>query len=210
MPTATKKKDRDDVEPSICNALRHPIRARILEVVNELPISASRFVRQGLVPDEFYENYQQAVSLVSYHFEQLEEEGCVEIIEKVPRRGVYEKVYRGVSRVFFSDAEFEALAFDDRKGLSKTSFQGVVARTDGAIRSGTFDARTDRHLTWRAFQCDEQGWTDMTSILAEAFYKLEDARKATAERLREQEDDAGFPATFAMLGFESPPIRLRF
>jgi DNA-binding transcriptional ArsR family regulator len=210
MPTPTKAKDKDDIEPSICQALKHPIRARILEIVNEMPISPSKFVRQGLVPDEFFENYNQAVSLVSYHFDQLAEEGCVEIVERVPVRGVYEKVYRGVSRVFFSDDEFEALPFDDRKGLSKTSFQGVVARTDGAIRSGTFDARTDRHLTWRAFQCDEQGWADMTAILADAFYKLEDARKATRERLDAQDDDAGFPATFAMLGFESPPIKLRF
>lgn len=63
MPAPTK--DRTDVEPSICHALRHPIRARILEIVNELPISAGQFVRQGLVPDEFFENYQQAELSIS-------------------------------------------------------------------------------------------------------------------------------------------------
>jgi hypothetical protein len=103
----------------------------------------------------------------------------------------------------------EALPFDDRKGLSKTSFQGVVARTDGAIRSGTFDTRTDRHLTWRAFNCDEQGWGEVKGILAETYERLDAARKAAETRLREQEAE-GFPATFAMLGFESPPIKLRF
>lgn len=209
MPPASKTRDKAAIEPSLCHALKHPIRARILEVANELPISASQFVRQGLVPDEFYVNYQQALSLVSYHFEQLAEEGCVEVAETIPRRGVHEKVYRGVSRVFFSDAEFEALPFDDRKGLSKTSFQGVVARTDGAVRSGTFDARTDRHLTWRAFNCDEEGWSEVTGILAETYERLDAARKAAEERLREQEAE-GFPATFAMLGFESPPIKFRF
>lgn len=209
MPPATRAQEKEGVEQSLCQALKHPLRARILEVVNELPMSPSQFVRQGLVPAEYYEHYQQALSLVSYHFCQLADEGCLEVIETIPRRGAAEKVYRGVSRVFFSDAEFEALPFDERKGLSKTTFQGVVARTDGAIRSGSFDQRTDRHLTWRAFKSDEQGWEEMTEILADAFYKLEAARAAAEERLREQEAE-GFPATFAMLGFESPPIKLRF
>jgi hypothetical protein len=209
MPPASPTKDKDAVEQSLCHALKHPLRARILEVVNELPMSASQFVRQGLVPDEMYEHYQQALSLVSYHFDQLAQEGCLELAETVPKRGVAEKVYRGISRVFFSDEEFEGLPFDERKGLSKTSFQGVVARTDGAIRSGTFDDRTDRHLTWRAFKTDEQGWEEMTGILADTFHKLEAARTAAKERLRGQET-GGFPATFAMLAFESPPIRLRF
>jgi hypothetical protein len=209
MSPATKSKDKAVAEPSLCHALKHPLRARILEVANELPISPSKFVRQGLIPDEFYEHYQQALSLASYHFGQLADEGCLEVAETNPRRGAAEKVYKGVSRVFFSDEEFEELPFDERKGLSKTSFQGVVARTDGAIRSGTFDDRTDRHLTWRAFKTDEQGWEEMTDILADTFHKLEAARTAAEERLREQETE-GFPATFAMLGFESPPIKLRF
>jgi hypothetical protein len=209
MATATEMKDRDAAEASLCNALKHPLRARILEVVNEIPMSPSRFVRQGLVPDVFYEYYQQALSLAAYHFRQLEDEGCLEVIETNRRRGAAEHVYKGVSRVFFSDEEFEGLPHKDRKGLSKTSFQGVVARTDGAIRSGSFDSRADRHLTWRAFKCDEQGWQEMAGILAEAFHRLEAARTAAEDRLREQ-DGEGFPATFAMLGFESPPIDLRF
>jgi hypothetical protein len=208
MPTPTSPKDKT-VEPSLCEALKHPLRARILEVINEAPMSPSHFVRQGLVPPPFYEHYQQALSLASYHFRELEKEGCLEMVEMVARRGAAEHVYRGVSRVFFSDEEFEKLPHGARKGLSKTSFQGVVARTDGAIRSGNFDNRADRHLTWRAFNCDEQGWEEVTSILAETFHKLEAAREAAENRLRQQGAE-GFPATFAMLGFESPPMKLRF
>lgn len=207
MPVA---KQRDNgTEPSLCQPFHHPIRARILEVANEMPISPSAFVRQGLVPDEYYDHYQQALSMVSYHFGQLKDEGCLEMVEENPRRGSAEHVYRGASCVFFSDKAFEELPFEIRKGLSRASFQGVVARTDGAIRSGTFDGRTDRHLTWKAFQSDEQCWEEMKGILADAFYKLEAARKASEDRLTETEEE-GFPATFAMLGFESPPIELRF
>jgi hypothetical protein len=208
MPAPTKPRD-NDTEPSLCQALQHPIRARILEVANEMPISPSAFVRQGLVPDDYYDHYQQALSMVSYHFTQLKDEGCLALVEENPRRGAAEHVYRGASCVLFSDTEFEDLPVEIRKGLSKASLQGVVARTDGAIRAGTFDGRADRHLTWKAFQSDEQGWQEMTGILADAFYKLEAARKEAEDRLGEQQQE-GFPATFAMLGFESPPIELRF
>jgi len=208
MPTATQPKGHD-VEPSLCQALRHPLRARILEVVNEIPMSASQFVRQGLIPREYFDNYQQALSLASYHFRELEKEGCLEIIETIPRRGAVEHVYRGVSRVFFSDEEFEELPHETRKGLSKSSFQGMLARTDGAIRAGTFDDRPDRHMTWRAMRLDEEGWSELKSVLAEAFSKAEAARTKAEDRLRQQEEE-GFQATFAMLGFESPPLKLRF
>lgn len=208
MPTANPPKG-NELEPSVCNALKHPLRARILEVSNEIEMSPSQFVRLGLLPEELYEHYQQALSLTSYHFRELEKEGCLEVVRTVPRRGASEHVYKGISRVFFSDDEFEKLAKKTRKGLSKTSFQGVVARTDGAIRSGTFDKRTDRHLTWRAIRLDEEGWDELKSILGDAFERAETARTKAEERLREQRED-GFPATFAMLGFESPPLKLRF
>lgn len=198
-----------ELEPSVCNALKHPLRARILEVVNECEMSPSQFVRLGLLPDELYENYQQALSLTSYHFRELGKEGILEVVRTVPKRGASEHIYRGVSRVFFSDEEFEELPHETRKDLSKTSFQGVVARTDGAIRSGTFDKRADRHLTWRAMRLDEGGWNDLKGILANAFHQAEEARVRAEERLSQNGED-GFPATFAMLGFESPPMKLRF
>lgn len=185
------------------------MRARILEVVNEVEMSPSQFVRRGFVPEEFYEGYQQALSLTSYHFRQLEKEGCLEVVKMNPKRGAAEHIYRGISRVFFSDQEFEELPHGERKGLSKTSFQGIVARADGAIRSGTFDKRANRHLTWRAFMADERCWDEVTGILADTYYKLDAAVAAAAERLDEREGE-GFPATFAMLGFESPPINFRF
>ncbi|HEX9967917.1 MAG TPA: hypothetical protein VGB06_08215 [Solirubrobacterales bacterium] len=210
MPAAKKMPHEAQEEvPSLCRALGHPLRTRIVEVANEMPISPSGFVRQGLVPAVYYDHYKQALSAVAYHFSELEKEGCLSLVETNPRRGATEHVYRGASRVFFSDREFEDLPFDVRSGLSKASFQGVVARTDGAIRAGTFDHRLDRHLTWRAFMSDEQGWDEMTDILADAYYKLEEARTAAEERLVEKNEE-GFPATFAMLGFESPPIPLRF
>jgi hypothetical protein len=89
--------------------------------------------------------------------------------------------------------------------LSRTSFQGLVARTDSAISTGTFDNRTNRQFTWRAMHLDEQGWQEMTDHLDEAFAKAEAIRQAAGERIR-QGDGEVIPATVAFLGYESPPL----
>jgi hypothetical protein len=189
---------------TICAVLKHPLRVRILEVLNEGPRSPSQFVEEGLIPKEHFTTYQQALSLASYHFRELEKEGCLEVIESIPRRGAVEHVYRGLARVFFDDAEFEATAAEDRRELSRISLQGLIARADRAVWEETFDARADRHLTWMPMQLDERGWEDMIAALASAFGELSQIRHDARDRLAASGEKV-VAATVGMLGFESPP-----
>jgi hypothetical protein len=189
---------------TICNVLKHPLRVRILEALNEGPRSPSQFVEEGLIPKEHYNSYQQALSLASYHFRELEKEGCLEVIESIPRRGAVEHVYRGLARVFVSDREFEEMPRPDRRRLSRISLQGMVARADRAIREDTFDARADRHLTWMPMQLDERGWGEVIAALAATFTELAQIRHDARDRIAASGEEV-VPATVAMLGFESPP-----
>jgi DNA-binding transcriptional ArsR family regulator len=189
---------------TICAALKHPMRVRILEVLNEGPRSPSQFVEEGLVPKDLYGSYPQALSLASYHFRELEREGCLEIVESIPRRGALEHVYEGKARVYFTDAEFEQMPREKRRTLSRISFQGLVARADSAMRADTFDARTDRHLTWMPMQLDERGWDELSTALAGCFGEVEQIRHDAKDRLASSGEEA-VPVTFGMVGFESPP-----
>ncbi len=189
---------------TICNALKHPLRVRILEALNEGPRSPSQFVEEGLIPKGSFNSYQQALSLASYHFRELEKEGCLEVVESIPRRGAVEHVYRGLARVFVSDDEFEAMDPQDRRRLSRISMQGMIARADRAIAEGTFDARTDRHLTWMPMQLDERGWDEAIAKLAATFAELTQIRQDAGDRIAASGAEV-IPATVAILGFESPP-----
>lgn len=189
---------------TICTVLKHPLRVRILEVLNEGPRSPSQFVEEGLIPKEHYSTYQQALSLAAYHFRALEKEGCLEVIESIPRRGAVEHIYRGLARVFIDDAEFEEMVPPDRRRLSRISLQGMIARADRAIAEDTFDARTDRHLTWMPMQLDERAWNEVITSLAATFAELSQIRRDAADRIAASGDEV-IPATVAMLGFESPP-----
>jgi DNA-binding transcriptional ArsR family regulator len=188
---------------TICTALRHPLRVRILEVLNEGPRSPSQFVEEGLIPKEHYSSYQQALSLAAYHFRELQKEGCVEVIESIPRRGAVEHVYRGLARVYFDDEDFERMPRTTRRQLSRICLQGVIARADRAIREDTFDARTDRHLTWMPMQLDERGWEEVIDVLATTFHELTQIRHDAVDRTAASGEKV-VPATVAILGFESP------
>jgi DNA-binding transcriptional ArsR family regulator len=189
---------------TICEVLQHPLRVRILEVLDEGPRSPSQFVQEGLFPADFFRNYQQALSLASYHFRALEEEGCVEVIESIPRRGAVEHVYRGKSRIYLTDEEFDEMAPAQRAQLSQISAQSLIARIDTALQTKRFDTRTDRHFTWSQMQLDERGWQEAMTALAGCFGEIEQIRHDAADRLAASGEEA-ITTTVAMLGFESPP-----
>jgi hypothetical protein len=190
---------------TICTVLKHPLRVRILEVVNEGPRSPSQFVEEGLIPKEHFSTYQQALSLAAYHFRELEKEGCLEVVESIPRRGAIEHVYRGMTpRIYFSDPEFEAMPLETRRQLSRISLQGLIARADRAIATETFDGRSNRHLTWVPMQLDERGWNEVIATLAATFGELTQIRHDAKDRLADSGEEV-VPATVAMLGFQSPP-----
>jgi hypothetical protein len=179
--------------------LAHPLRVRILALANERDMSPVEFCREGLAPEEM------DVSHVAYHFRELADYGCLEVVEENKRRGSIEHVYRGIGRAYFSEADWHRLTPDDRERLSKTVVQGLFARADAAMMAKTFDARDDRHLTWTAMRLDEQGWAELMTALSAAFGEVEQIRQDAERRLGES-GQSGFTATSAILGFESPTI----
>lgn len=175
----------------------HPLRVRIFEVVNEVDMSPSQFLQSGAVPEDL------SLPGVAYHFRALEKFGCLEIIREIPRRGVMEHVYRGCGALSFNDEEWAELSDAERQRISRMLIRGIVARADGAMIAGTFDARLDRHVTWMPIELDERGWKEMMLSLMAAFSKADAIRRRAAIRLAESGEEP-IPATVGFLGFESP------
>jgi hypothetical protein len=184
-------------------ALRHPLRVRILEVVNERDISPVQFMNQGLAPDVGVS--AKALSSISYHFRELAKCGCVEVVDRVARRGATEHVYRGAVRAYFTDEEWKGLSPRERCLVSRTVYQGLAARAESAMLTHTFDSRTDRHLTWIAMEVDERGWTELMATLAGTYGEITQIRHDARDRLAASRDQV-VPVTIGMLGFESPPL----
>jgi hypothetical protein len=177
--------------------LAHPLRVRILEILNQRDMSPVEFCREGFAPEA------TEVSHVAYHFRELAEYGALAVVEQNLRRGSVEHVYRGLGRAYFSDLQWNELDREERVRLSKTMVQGLMARIEGALMSDTFDSRVNRHLTWIAMRLDEQGWSEMTTALTAAFGEVEQIR-ADAEARLDRDGEAGISSTCGILGFPSP------
>jgi DNA-binding transcriptional ArsR family regulator len=193
-----------------CDALKHPIRVRILEVLCEGDISPIQFLHQGMLPPSVkFEDEQNAVSSVSYHFKVLMRAGCIELAETRQRRGATEHIYRSKALAFHTDEEFEAMSFAERQAISRSTLQTLIARADGAILAGTFDNRVDRHLSWLSMELDEEGWQELRDLQAETLDRAQAIKAAAIARNHERTEKGDkavvFPTTFGALGFESPP-----
>jgi len=196
MGHTAKPRDRNGATASAM--LRHPLRVRILEVANDRDISPVQFLRDGLAPPGAY-----GLSHISHHFSELEKGGCLRVVELIPRRGSVEHVYRGLARAYFSDEDWEALPPAERRKVTRTMLQGLMARADSAITADTFDKRTNRHLSWLAMPVDEQGWIALTELQTDTLRRAEEIRVEAGERLAATGGES-FPVTFGALAFESP------
>jgi hypothetical protein len=187
--------------------MAHPVRVQILVIANERPISPSIYLEevQGITLASDPDEYQNAISAVAYHFRILARAGCLELIDGGQTRGsASEHAYRGTKRAYFSDDEWAELSIEERTEITTVAWQGLTARMEAARMAATVDARDDRWLAWTAAKLDEQGWAEMTEALVESSQRLEAIRGAAEARLAKSNADP-ISATFALLGFESPP-----
>lgn len=207
MATVGQKTDNANraAGETACAPLGHPTRVRLLEVANEREISPIQFVHSCLRPKPRGARAEKrALSHVSYHFRALHRAGCVEIVDRIPRRGSLENVYRVSGGLIFSNEDFAAMSRAERRDLTRTSLQGLVARAESAIQADTFDRRTDRHLTWNSLNLDERGWSELIWVLDSCFEAAERIRRESEARLDESGEEP-VEATYGLLGFESPP-----
>ena len=126
----------------------------------------------------------EPLSLVSYHVKILAQLDCIELVETVPRRGALEHFYRPLRRAELSSAEWANLPRSVRESLTGLVFGEIMKAASRAIASGTFDARTDRHLSLTFLELDEAGWADLNEALDEL---LDRALELQARAMRNHE-----------------------
>jgi DNA-binding transcriptional ArsR family regulator len=200
------RRPRREFQKTRAEILSHPLRVRMLEIANEVDVSAVSFVRGGYAKgllDHLEEGV--AVSQVAYHFRKLLKAGGVEVIEHHYRRGAVENVYRGVARASFTAEEWKSLDKEQREKVSGVVMQALMARAESAMLEGTFDARDDRWLAWIQMALDEQGWEEICALCTRMMDDVERVREAAEERVgRTDEPAPTTPFTWGMMSFESP------
>jgi DNA-binding transcriptional ArsR family regulator len=183
----------DLVDPRLAKALSHPMRTRILAILNERVAS----------PNEISEMIEERLPNVSYHVRALQELGCIELVSTAQRRGAIEHYYRAVVRPFFTDRDWKKLPQSGRQAVSDVALQMIWEDVSAAIKGGTFEARPDRHLSRSVLEVDETGWKELTELLRRVLAEAEEIQARSAERIKADDGEA-VPTRVVLMHFESP------
>jgi DNA-binding transcriptional ArsR family regulator len=181
------------VDPRLAKALSHPMRTRILTILNERVAS----------PNEISEMIGERLPNVSYHVRALHDLGCIELVRTAQRRGAIEHYYRALQRPFFSDSDWTRLPRSARQAVADVILQMIWEDTSEAIKAQTFESRADRHLSRSPLVLDEQGWTQVNELLAKTLSQAEDIAAKSAKRLGKS-DAPEIPTRMVMMHFEAP------
>jgi DNA-binding transcriptional ArsR family regulator len=199
MAEGKQRKRKDAVQPArkraeadaiLLKALSHPVRARALTVLNQRTAS----------PSEIASEQDEAVGYVAYHVRVLHELGMIELVKTRQVRGATEHFYRSTAKPFLDDEVWAKLSLDSRTGISMANIGVLGNAIREAFEAGTFDSRTDRHLSNVSLDLDERGWQEASALLASC---LEGLMRIGAES-EAREGDPTVRATFGLMGFESP------
>jgi DNA-binding transcriptional ArsR family regulator len=183
----------DLVDPRIAKALSHPMRARILGILDERVAS----------PNEIADEIDERLPNVSYHVRALLDLGCIELVDTAQRRGAVEHYYRAVVRPFFSDRDWKRIPRSGRQAISDAALRIIWEDVSTAMKAGTFESRPDRHLSHNDVVLDDEGWKQVAAMLNEMIREVDKIASASAARLKKAGDE-GIPAVVVAMQFESP------
>ncbi len=118
-------------------------------------------------PNQLSQELGEPLGNVSYHVKTLLEYDCVELVKTEPRRGAVEHFYRATERAFFNDADWAKIPASARKGIHGVVLQTIGQEATEAMVAGTVDARIESHVTQSTLLLDEQGWSEIATLLNE-------------------------------------------
>ena len=177
-------------DSTLLKALAHPGRAQALTVLNQRVAS----------PSELAQEQGEAVGYVAYHVRVLHELGLIELVKTRQVRGATEHFYRGSVKPYLSDDFWARLPEDARNGISVAGLDVLNKAIKEAFEAGTFDGRTDRHLSNVTLDLDEAGWREANTLLNSCLEGL----MRIGEESTARNGKPTVRATFGLMGFESP------
>lgn len=184
------------ISAKLAKALANPMRAKIMTELCVRPLSPSQF--QAIAGGN--------LGNIARYFRQLEDWGFVEVIETRRgghRRGGVEHIYRRIQPILIKTEEWEVLPTFLREDVSANVLASYFARVNEAIEAGTFDAETDRHLSWDKPTLDRRAWDELSARLDEVLSWLPELARESAERMNESGEDP-IPTTVGLAAFRSP------
>jgi DNA-binding transcriptional ArsR family regulator len=161
-------------DPRYIKALSHPLRVRILAILEERTAS----------PVQLSEQLDATLGVVSYHVRTLERLGLIKLVRTTPVRGAVEHHYRANARPTISDEGWANAAPVAKQAYLSSFLQQVGAYTGAAAAAGGFD-RADAHFTRTVAKLDKAGWEQLAKACERLLGEIDDIERSAAVRIKE-------------------------
>lgn len=159
-------------DPRYIKALSHPLRVRILAILEERtasPVQVARLLEANL-------------GVVSYHVRTLERLGLIKLVKETPSRGAVEHHYRANKRPTISDEAWGKAPPIAKQAFLSSFLQQVSVYTDAAAAAGGFD-RPDAHFTRTVAKLDQRGWSRLAKACEDLLGEIDAIEQEAAERI---------------------------
>jgi DNA-binding transcriptional ArsR family regulator len=163
--------DAGELDEGLLKAISHPLRHRLLTMLEERTASPNELARELALP----------LGRVSYHIRLLHELGAIELVATEPRRGALEHFYRAVTSAWFGEGDWAKLPRAARRGILGHNLQQIFAWVTTSAENGGFDHPTSEVLH-AALELDEQGRNEVSRVAREAIDRARAIQAAAAER----------------------------
>jgi DNA-binding transcriptional ArsR family regulator len=182
------------IDQRLVRALSHPLRVKILEVVQ----------LRNASPSELTDLLSAPLGNVAYHVRVLEKCGCIEQVATARRRGAVEHYFRARPRSYIGHQDWRKVPKSLRDAVTGSALGSFFDRAADALEAGTMDSHDDTTLNWMPMAVDEAGWAEVAAVFEAAANRLEAIHALCRKRIEESEEEAT-PLVVGMAAFEPAP-----
>lgn len=167
-------------DPRLIKALAHPLRVRILSILE---------TRDMASPNEMAEELGVSLGVMSYHVRRLHSLGFLELVKRTPRRGAIEHHYRAKARPRVTDEGWAETPSIVKRAMVGASLQQVTGYINAAAGQGGFD-RGDAHLSRTVLMLDDEGWKQLAGEMAQWMGRVEQLEEESLQRMADAGQDS--------------------
>jgi DNA-binding transcriptional ArsR family regulator len=180
-------------DPRYVKALSHPLRVRILAMLQERTAS----------PSQLSEWLGATLGTTAYHVRSLHQLGLIELADETRVRGAIEHHYRAGKRPMVSEDAWAQAPPIAKQAALGSALQTINEYASKSAAEGGFD-RAEAHLSRTSIKLDAKGWEQLNKAALKFVEQVERIDAAARERTgkRPHEDELG-DAQVVLLAFEA-------
>jgi DNA-binding transcriptional ArsR family regulator len=183
--------EQQAIDQRIMKALSHPLRLRMLTLLNQKVAS----------PSELAQELDEPLGNVSYHMRFLADLKMVRLVRTEPRRGAVEHYYEALEPPQISDDDWAQLPSSLRRGLADSMLRDIAKDVRSASQDGGFD-RENMHVSRVAMELDEDGWSELSELLADVQQRAREIQEQSNKRRSGNGDAEAISTALVLMQFE--------